>query len=622
MNNNTTRAFATFVFVMILAFAFFSFWNIDQNPPEETSLNNIVAQINEDKVQDIEVSNNELVVTIKDSDTRFTTKKETEASLTETLTNLNVSPEKLNAINITVKEETGFAFWAATLIPILLPLIIIVAVIYYMAKSIQKGNNRAMTFGNTTAKKVDPNKSGKKAKFKDIAGNKEAKEELTELVDFLKNPQKFKELGAEIPKGALLVGPPGTGKTLMARAIAGEANVPFFHIAGSEFVEMFVGVGASRVRDLFSKAKKSSPSILFIDEIDAVGRQRGAGLGGSHDEREQTLNQILSEMDGFEQDTNVIVIAATNRPDVLDPALLRPGRFDRQVTIGLPDIKDRVKILKIHSKNKPLENKINFQFVAERTPGFSGADLKNLMNEAAILAARQDKKRISQQNIYDSIEKVILGPERKSFIMSKEDKKITAYHEAGHALVAHIQPETDPVQKISIISRGRAAGYTLQTPDKERHFRSKEDFISEIAVLYGGLLAEKIVFNQTTTGASSDLRKATQLARKMITEYGMSEKLGKITFGEKEEMVFLGREIGEQRNYSESTAAAIDAEIKAITDKAYTKAQDILNTHREKLEELTSHLIEKETIEREEFEKMFGQKDSSTEKSAQNKEDK
>lgn len=622
MNNNTTRAFATFVFVMILAFAFFSFWNIDQNPPEETSLNNIVAQINEDKVQDIEVNNNELVVTIKDSDTRFVTKKETEASLTETLTNLDVPAEKLNAINITVKEETGFAFWATTLIPILLPLIIIVGVIYYMAKSIQKGNNRAMTFGNTTAKKVDPNKSGKKAKFKDIAGNKEAKEELTELVDFLKNPQKFKELGAEIPKGALLVGPPGTGKTLMARAIAGEANVPFFHIAGSEFVEMFVGVGASRVRDLFAKAKKSSPSILFIDEIDAVGRQRGAGLGGSHDEREQTLNQILSEMDGFEQDTNVIVIAATNRPDVLDPALLRPGRFDRQVTIGLPDIKDRVKILKIHAKNKPLEDDINYQFVSERTPGFSGADLKNLMNEAAILAARQDKKKVSQQNIYDSIEKVILGPERKSFIMSKEDKKITAYHEAGHALVAHIQPETDPVQKISIISRGRAAGYTLQTPDKERHFRSKEDFVSEIAVLYGGLLAEKLIFNQTTTGASSDLRKATQLARKMVTEYGMSEKLGKITYGEKEEMVFLGREIGEQKNYSEATAAAIDAEIKAITDKAYAQAEEILNTHRDKLEQLTKHLIEKETIEREEFEKMFGQKNSSTNKNAQKKEDK
>jgi cell division protease FtsH len=613
MNNNTTRAFITFVFILLAAFAFFSFWNIDQNPPEETSLNNVVSQINEDKVSSIEIQNNELIVSIKDSDKKLKTKKETDASLTETLTNLNVSPEKLNALEITIKEETGFAFWAATLAPILLPMIIIVGVIYYMAKSIQKGNNRAMTFGNTTAKKVDPNKGNKKATFKDIAGNKEAKEELTELVDFLKSPQKFKDLGAEIPKGALLVGPPGTGKTLMARAIAGEANVPFFHIAGSEFVEMFVGVGASRVRDLFSKAKKSSPSILFIDEIDAVGRQRGAGLGGSHDEREQTLNQILSEMDGFEQDTNVIVIAATNRPDVLDPALLRPGRFDRQVTIGLPDIKDRAKILEIHSKNKPLEKNINLQRVAERTPGFSGADLKNLMNEAAILAARENKKEISQQHCYDSIEKVILGPERKSFIMSKKEKKITAYHEAGHALVAHIQPETDPVQKISIISRGRAAGYTLQTPDRERHFRTRKDFLAELSVLFGGYVAEKLIFSEITTGASSDLKKATQLARRMITEYGMSTELGPVTYGEKDEMVFLGKEIGEQRNYSEETAASIDKEIQKIAKNAFAHAEKILTENKDKLEQLTQELIKKETIEREEFEKMFGKKNEKQE---------
>lgn len=611
MNNNTVRAIATFTLILIGFFAFFSFWNIDQTPSEETSLNNIVAKINEDKVERIEISSNKLTVKIKEEETLLTTKKESEASLTETLTNLNVAPEKLNNIEINIKEETGFAFWAATLIPILLPLIVIVGVIYYMARSIQRGNNRAMTFGNTTAKKIDPDKNAKRITFKNIAGNKEAKEELHELVDFLKSPKKFEDLGAEIPKGALLVGPPGTGKTLMARAIAGEANVPFFHIAGSEFVEMFVGVGASRVRDLFEKAKKSSPSIMFIDEIDAVGRHRGAGLGGSHDEREQTLNQILSEMDGFEQGTNVIVIAATNRPDVLDPALLRPGRFDRQVTIGLPDIKDRVEILKIHGKNKPLDTNINLQYISERTPGFSGADLKNLMNEAAILAARSNKKTISQQDCYDAIEKVLLGPERKSFIMSKEEKKITAYHEAGHALVAHVQPETDPVQKISIISRGRAAGYTLQTPERERHFRTREDFMAELAVLFGGFAAEKLIYNKVTTGASSDLRKATQLARRMVTEYGMNTDLGPMTFGEKEELVFLGKEIGEQKNYSEQTAAAIDKEMQIIIKAAFSNALTILEKHKEKLEELTKELINKETIEREEFEKMFGLKQKS-----------
>lgn len=625
MNNNTTKAFATFIVIIVATFAFFSLWNIDQNPPEETSLNNIVNQINEDKVQKIEINENELLVSIKDEDKKLTTKKETDASLTETLTNLNVSPDKLNSIEIIIKERTGAAFWIATLIPILLPLLVIIAVIYYMAKTIQKGNNKAMTFGKSTAKKVDPNAKNKKSTFKDIAGNQEAKEELSELVEFLKTPQKFKELGAEIPKGALLIGPPGTGKTLMARAIAGEANVPFFHISGSEFVEMFVGVGASRVRDLFSQAKKSSPSILFIDEIDAVGRHRGAGIGGSHDEREQTLNQILSEMDGFEQDTNVIVIGATNRPDVLDPALLRPGRFDRQVTIDLPDIKDREKILGIHAKNKPLSKDINLRYVAERTPGFNGADLKNLMNEAAILAARNSKKEISQQNCYDSIEKVILGPERKSFLMSKKDKEITAYHEAGHALVAHVQPETDPIQKISIISRGRAAGYTMQTPEKERHFRTKEDFHAELAVLFGGYVAEKIIFSQITTGASSDLRKATQIARKMVTEYGMSTELGPMTFGEKEEMVFLGKDLAEQKNYSEETAALIDREIKKITHAAYAHAEELLINNREKLEELTKKLIKEETIEREEFEKVFGKKSdnhSNTKKNASNHTDK
>lgn len=608
--DKTIKSIGYFFAAIIAIGALFTFLNFDPNPPKDISLNQVVDRINNSEVEEVIVTNNELILDLKNSDDKETTQKEFDASLTETLTNLGVDSEKLNNTKITIKEDTSFAFWAATLLPILIPILILVGGIYYIARSVQKGNNRALMFGRTTAKKVDPEKNKKKVTFKDVAGAKEAKEELKEVVEFLKTPEKFEKIGAEIPKGALLVGPPGTGKTLLARAISGEAGVPFFHLAGSEFVEMFVGVGASRVRDLFTQAKKSSPSILFIDEIDAVGRHRGAGLGGSHDEREQTLNQILSEMDGFDQDEHVIIIAATNRPDVLDPALLRPGRFDRQVTVGLPDINDRIKILEIHSKNKPLTEKINLRALAERTPGFSGADLKNLMNEAAILAARNNQTEITQQNCYDAIEKVMLGPERKSFVMSKEDKKITAYHEAGHALVAHVQPNTDPVQKISIISRGRAAGYTLKTPEKEKHFQTKEDFIAELAVLFGGFAAEKIIFNKVTTGASSDLRKATQIARKMITEYGMSLELGPMTFGEKEEMVFLGKEIGEQKNYSEETAARIDKEMQKLIKTGYQKAEEILIKNKEDLEKLTDILLKKETIEREEFEKEFGTKKS------------
>lgn len=607
--DKTLKSIGYFFAAIFAIGALFALLNFDPNPPKEVSLNQVVERINNSEVEEIIVTNNKLVLDLKNSDDKETTQKEFDASLTETLTNLGVTQEKLNNVKISIKEDSSFSFWAATLLPIIIPIIVLVGGVYYIARSVQRGNNKALMFGRTTAKKVDPEKNKKKITFKDVAGVKEAKEELKEIVEFLKTPEKFEKIGAEIPRGALLVGPPGTGKTLMARAIAGEAGVPFFHLAGSEFVEMFVGVGASRVRDLFAQAKKSAPAILFIDEIDAVGRHRGAGLGGSHDEREQTLNQILSEMDGFDQGEHVIIIAATNRPDVLDPALLRPGRFDRQVTVGLPDIKDRQQILEIHSKNKPLEEGINFRAVSERTPGFSGADLKNLMNEAAILAARNNKDKVSQQDCYDAIEKVLLGPERKSFIMSKEDKKITAYHEAGHALVAHVQPHTDPVQKISIISRGRAAGYTLKTPEREKHFQTKEDFIAELAVLFGGFAAEKIIFNKVTTGASSDLRKATQIARKMITEYGMSSDLGPMTFGEKEELVFLGKEIGEQKNYSEKTAAAIDDEMQKLIKLGYEKSITILNENREKLEKLTAILLEKETIEREEFEKEFGKKE-------------
>jgi cell division protease FtsH len=466
-------------------------------------------------------------------------------------------------------------------------------------------NSRAMSFGQSNPKDFNLDNK-KRVTFKDVAGAKEAKEELNEVVEFLRYPKKFQDLGARIPRGVLLLGSPGTGKTLLARAVAGEAKVPFFHMSGSEFVEMFVGVGASRVRSLFQKAKKQSPCIVFIDEIDAVGRRRGAGLGGSHDEREQTLNQILVEMDGFDVSENVIVIAATNRPDVLDPALLRPGRFDRQVIIDKPDLKDREAILKVHAKNKPLEEEVDLKRVAERTPGFSGADLANLLNEAAILSARQDKKKLGMGELFSAIEKVMIGPERKSRVINDKEKKITAYHEAGHAVVAHFLPNSDPVQKVSIIARGQAGGYTLKVPLEDRHFQSKSDFIDEIAVLLAGHLIEKKIFGEVTTGATSDLRRATAVARSLITDYGMSDVLGPRTFGQKEELIFLGREIHEQRDYSEHIAEKIDLEINAFIKQAAHKAEEVLNNQAQKLEKVVQALLEKETLEKEEFELIVG----------------
>jgi cell division protease FtsH len=445
-------------------------------------------------------------------------------------------------------------------LPYLLPFLLIGVFVFFMLRSVQGANSRAMMFGQSQAKEFGQDRKDR-VTFKDVAGVKEAKEELSEVVEFLKHPKKFLDLGARIPRGVLLLGSPGTGKTLLSRAVAGEAQVPFFHISGSEFVEMFVGVGASRVRDLFKKAKKNTPCIVFIDEIDAVGRKRGAGLGGSHDEREQTLNQILVEMDGFDQNTNIIVIAATNRPDVLDAALLRPGRFDRQVVLDNPDIADREAILKVHAKRKPLAKDVSLRRIAERTPGFSGADLANLLNEGAILAARNNQQIIKMEDLFEAIEKVMLGPERKSKVLNKKEKKLTAYHEAGHAVVTHFLLHTDPVQKISIISRGRAGGYTLKTPLEDKHMHSKTEFIEEIAVLLGGYLTEKEIFGEVTTGATSDLRRATSIARRLVTDYGMSEKLGPRTYGEKEEMIFLGREIHEQKDYSEKIAEKIDEEI-------------------------------------------------------------
>jgi len=596
-----------FIVFLVIA-SIFAMYNTPVSEPEEISLDQLVARINEEKVKKIEVEADDLNITLEGDEARKA-KKEKEASLTETLSNYGVENDKLSKVEVMIKDESGFWYWAGNLLPFILPFALIGVFLYFMMRSVQRGNSRAMMFGQSKAKQVEQ-KGKNKANFKGVAGAKEAKEELWEVVEFLKHPKKFRSLGAEIPKGVLLVGPPGTGKTLLARAVAGEADVPFFHISGSEFVEMFVGVGASRVRDLFDKAKKSAPAILFIDEIDAVGRQRGAGLGGSHDEREQTLNQILTEMDGFEQDSNVIVIAATNRPDVLDPALLRPGRFDRRVMLNLPDLKDREAILKIHAQGKPLSKNIDFNKIAQRTPGFSGADIKNLMNESAILAARRNKKTVGEKEILESIEKVMMGPERKSFVLSEHEKKIAAYHEAGHALVAHMLPNCDPVHKISIISRGQAAGYTLKLPEKEKHFHSKGEFIDDLSVLLAGYITEKQVFGEVTTGATSDLREATKIAKKLATEYGMSEELGPRTFGHKDDVVFLGKDIAEQRDYSEDVAAQIDGEIKKFIDKAYVVAERIVIDHKDKLELVTKVLMEKETLEREEFEKLVGEKKS------------
>ncbi len=493
--------------------------------------------------------------------------------------------------------------WLGLLLTAVLPLLIIGGFIFFMMRQAQGTNNQALSFGKSRARMFLGNKTV--VTFADVAGVDEAKTELQEVVEFLKFPEKFNSLGARIPRGVLLVGPPGTGKTLMARAVAGEAGVPFFSISGSEFVEMFVGVGASRVRDLFDQAKRNSPCIVFVDEIDAVGRQRGAGLGGSHDEREQTLNQILVEMDGFDTNTNVIVVAATNRPDVLDPALLRPGRFDRQVILDRPDMRGRVEILRVHTKGKPLDKAVDVEGVARQSPGFSGADLANLVNEAAILSARRNKKVIGMSEFQEALERIVAGPERKSRIISDAEKAIIAYHEGGHAVVQRILPKCDPVSKVTIISRGMALGYTMALPQEDRYLQSKTEFEDKIAGLLGGNVAERLIFGDTTTGASNDIEKATDLARRMVTEFGMSDKLGPLSFGKRDELVFLGREIGEQRNYSDEIAKQIDEEVRAIIDKAYERATDVLTTHRDRLVALAEKLVAEETVDAEQFETLF-----------------
>ncbi len=604
MKNNLFKNIVTFTLVFLLVASALSLFTLDKPTATDVDVATLVNQINQEKVKMIEVDGDKLTVKLTDNSTTERTYKEPTESLSTLLSNFGVAPDKLAKLNITVKSETSTSFWLWTLLPIVLPILIIGFFIWMMMRQIQGANSKAMMFGQANAKQFQP-QTKNKVTFKDVAGSKEAKVELSEIVEFLRKPQKFISLGAKIPKGVLLVGPPGTGKTLLARAIAGEAAVPFFHISGSEFVEMFVGVGASRVRDLFRKAKKQSPCIIFIDELDAVGRQRGAGLGGSHDEREQTLNQILVEMDGFDNQTNIIVVAATNRPDILDPALLRPGRFDRQVTIDLPDIKEREAILAIHAKGKPFAENINLTMVAQRTVGFSGADLANVLNEAAIMSGRDNKKTIDQRYMLEAIEKVILGPERRSSIMSDKEKKITAYHEAGHALVAHMLPNADPVHKISIISRGRAGGYTLKLPSEDKRYHAKSEFIDDLAVLLAGHVTEKKIFGEVTTGASSDLKKATSLARQLITQFGMSEEMGPRTYGEKEEMIFLGREIHERRDYSEKTAEAIDNAILALIKTAFKTAEHVITEQRAKLEKIAQTLLVKETLEKEEFEQLL-----------------
>lgn len=571
------------------------FENIKQT--EEISIGELAAKINAGEVSEIIISGEKLDIALQDG-TTATAKKENETGLTETLSNLGVDPLALQKVNVKIEEESGFKFWAGILIPTLLPIIIIVAIFWFMLRQAKTGVNQAFNFGRSNIKLS--NFSKEKVMFKDVAGLKEAKEELVEVVEFLKNPKKFLDLGAKIPRGVLLVGLPGTGKTLLARAAAGESNVPFFHVSASEFVEMFVGVGAARIRDAFQTAKKAAPSILFIDEIDAVGRQRGAGLGGGNDEREQTLNQILVELDGFDRDTRVIVLAATNRPDVLDPALLRPGRFDRRVILDLPDLNDREEILKIHAREKPIAEDLDWKKVAQRTPGFSGADLANLVNEAAILAARKNQKTITQDELFESIEKVILGPERRSRTISQKEKEITAYHEAGHAIVAASLKNSDPVHKVTIISRGMAGGYTLKLPIEERRLRTKSQFLSELAVMMGGFAAEKMVFNDVSTGASNDLKEASELARKLVTRYGMSD-LGPMSFGDTQELVFLGREISTEKNYSEKTATSIDQQTTKFLKNAFSLAEKIVKKNKKALKKIAETLIEKETLEQTEF---------------------
>ncbi|MEI6042767.1 MAG: ATP-dependent zinc metalloprotease FtsH [Chloroflexota bacterium] len=599
----------SFVYLIIMVAVLALFFTILGNRGGDSASTISISKVLRDaadpnsKIKEIAITNDSdaVRVTYADASGEKISRRETGTDFTTQLKNAGYDFSK-STVSLKVNESSQWGGWLNTL-TFILPTLLFIGVLVFMMRQAQGSNNQALSFGKSRARMFMGNKPS--VTFNDVAGVEESKQELAEVVEFLKYPDKFAALGARIPKGVLLVGPPGTGKTLLSKAVAGEAGVPFFSISGSEFVEMFVGVGASRVRDLFDQAKRNSPCIIFIDEIDAVGRQRGAGLGGSHDEREQTLNQILVEMDGFDSNTNVIVIAATNRPDVLDPALLRPGRFDRQVVLDRPDIKGRMAILDVHAKGKPLEREVSLETLAKQTPGFSGADLENLINEAAILAARRNRKTISMHELEEAIDRVIAGPERKSRIITETEKRITAYHEVGHALVARMLPNVDPVHKISIIPRGMAGGYTRILPSEDRFLGTKSQFEDQISWGLGGRAAEEVVFGEISSGASNDIEKATDMARRMVTQYGMSKKLGPMAFGQKDELVFLGREISEQRNYSDEVAYEIDKEVRSLIDAGYSKAKRILSENRDKLVEISELLIQKETLEGDEFEEMF-----------------
>ncbi len=595
MNGRWLRNSFIYLLILVALVAIvFTLFNQGGSSDQETTLTEFIRYAQNEEVERVEVSGRNLKYFLSDdpNEQTFKTKMESGDTVRQVLQDAGIEPADFPPVKLT---EPSFWSKLPSILLTFLPIIFIVAILFFFLRQAQGGNNQAMSFGKSKARMFSGNRPS--VTFLDVAGVEEAKEELGEVVEFLKYPEKFAALGARIPKGVLLVGPPGTGKTLLAKAVAGEAGVPFFNISGSEFVEMFVGVGASRVRDLFEQAKRNSPCIVFIDEIDAVGRHRGAGLGGSHDEREQTLNQILVEMDGFETNTNVIIVAATNRPDILDPALLRPGRFDRQVMLDKPDIKGRRAILEVHAKGKPLESGISLEVIAKQTPGFSGADLANLVNEGCILAARRGKKKVTMAEFDEAVDRVIAGPERKSRVISEREREIIAYHEAGHALVGFLLPKADPPYKVSIVSRGMAGGFTRFLPEEDRHLYTKTQFKDMLAALLGGMASEELTFEEATTGPQDDLQKVTSLARQMVTQWGMSEHLGPRTFGRKEEMVFLGREISETRNYSEKVAEEIDEEVRHIVDEAYKSATKQLTKNRDKLEQLVKVLREEETIE-------------------------
>ncbi len=594
--NKFFRNVSFYLLIIIIAISIIDYYSSRTTPKQEVSYTQFLKQVEEQKVERVTIVENTIRGKLKDGQ-EFSTITPDDPTL------INQLREK--GVDIKAEQPPQPPWWT-TIFSSILPILLLIGVWFFIMQQTQGGGNRVMSFGKSRAKLHGEDKT--KVTFSDVAGADEAKQDLEEVVEFLKHPKKFNDLGARIPKGVLLFGPPGTGKTLLARAVAGEAGVPFFSISGSDFVEMFVGVGASRVRDLFEQAKKSAPCIVFIDEIDAVGRQRGAGLGGGHDEREQTLNQLLVEMDGFGVNEGIIIIAATNRPDILDPALLRPGRFDRQIVVDRPDVKGRLEILKVHTKGKPVGEKVDLDVLARRTPGFTGADLSNLVNEAALLAARRSKRRIEMPEMEEAVERVVAGPERKSKVISDKEKKLTAYHEAGHALVGMMLTHTDPVHKVSIIPRGRAGGYTLMLPKEDRYYATRTELLEQLNTLLGGRVAEALVLDEISTGAQNDLERATDLTRKMITEYGMSEVLGPITFGRRQEQqVFLGRDISRDRNYSEEVAYSIDKEVRRLIEAAYSKTEAMLKENIDKLHLVAAALLERETLEGEELAQLLNQ---------------